>query len=90
MAGVLKYTRKDLASLVYHPVRPLDVISDEIGIPVQDIAKVSHAPLQFWPRMQTHWSNDVQHRARVPCDPCGFLSGADPLDSRLKMRNVPP
>lgn len=43
MAGVLKYTRKDLASLVYHPVRPLDVISDEIGIPVEDIAKVLHA-----------------------------------------------
>ncbi|KAJ1487307.1 pyridoxal phosphate-dependent transferase [Baffinella frigidus] len=40
MAGVLKYTRKDLASLVYHPVRPLDVISDEIGIPVEDIAKL--------------------------------------------------
>ena len=84
----MKYTRKDLASLVYHPVRPLDVISDEIGIPVQDIAKVSHAP--SWPRMQTHWSNDVHHLALVPCGPCGFLSGADPPDSRLKMRNVPP
>ena len=45
MAGVLKYTRKDLASLVYHPVRPLDVISDEIGIPVEDIAKVSPLPI---------------------------------------------
>ena len=36
----LKYTRKDLASLVYHPVRPLDVISEEIGIAPQDIAKL--------------------------------------------------
>lgn len=43
MAGVspvLKYTRKDLASLVYHPVRPLDVISEEIGIKAEDIAKL--------------------------------------------------
>ena len=35
-----KYTRKDLASLVYHPVRPLDVISEEIGIKAEDIAKL--------------------------------------------------
>jgi len=43
MAGkdsVLKYTRPDLASLIYHPVRPLDVISAEIGVPVKDIAKL--------------------------------------------------
>jgi len=43
MAGlnsVLKYTRPDLAGLVYHPVRPLDVISQEIGVPVKDIAKL--------------------------------------------------
>ena len=40
MASVLKYTRSDLASLKYSPVRPLDVISEEIGIPVDEIAKV--------------------------------------------------
>jgi hypothetical protein len=28
--SVLKYTRPDLASLVYYPVRPLDVISAEV------------------------------------------------------------
>ncbi len=32
MSGVLKYTRADLAKLKYHPVRPLDVISKEIGV----------------------------------------------------------
>jgi hypothetical protein len=30
MSGVLKYTRADLATLTYHPVRPLDVISKEV------------------------------------------------------------
>mmetsp|Transcript_14102 Transcript_14102/g.34479 ORF Transcript_14102/g.34479 Transcript_14102/m.34479 type:complete len:639 (-) Transcript_14102:74-1990(-) len=40
MSGVLKYTRKDLADLTYHPVRPLDVISAEIGIPVEEMAKL--------------------------------------------------
>jgi len=40
MSGVLKYTRKDLAKLKYHPVRPLDVISREIGVPVNEIAKL--------------------------------------------------
>lgn len=29
-ANVLKYTRADLATLTYHPVRPLDVISKEV------------------------------------------------------------
>ena len=38
--GVRKYTREDLRSLVYHPVRPLDVISEEIGIKAEDIAKL--------------------------------------------------
>ena len=37
---VQKYMRKDLASLVYHPVRPLDVISEEIGMKPEDIAKL--------------------------------------------------
>jgi hypothetical protein len=37
MADVLKYTRADLASLVYHPIRPLDVVSEEIGIPVDQV-----------------------------------------------------
>ena len=40
MADVLKYTRADLASLVYHPIRPLDVVSEEIGIPAEEIAKL--------------------------------------------------
>merc|ERR1712216_708675 len=40
MADVLKYTRADLASLVYHPIRPLDVVSEEIGIPSDQIAKL--------------------------------------------------
>lgn len=40
MAGPLKYTRKDLQKLTYHPVRPLDVISREIGIAVEDMAKL--------------------------------------------------
>jgi hypothetical protein len=31
MSGVLKYTRPDLATLTYHPVRPLDVISREVS-----------------------------------------------------------
>lgn len=31
MDGALKYTRKDLAKLTYHPVRPLDVISAEVS-----------------------------------------------------------
>ena len=30
-SGVLKYTRADLATLTYHPVRPLDVISKEVN-----------------------------------------------------------
>ena len=29
-SDVLKYTRADLATLTYHPVRPLDVISKEV------------------------------------------------------------
>ena len=40
ISPVLKYTRQDLASLVYHPVRPLDVISEEINVRPEDIAKV--------------------------------------------------
>eukprot|EP00283_Hemiselmis_rufescens_P020966 CAMPEP_0173440546 /NCGR_PEP_ID=MMETSP1357-20121228/23109_1 /TAXON_ID=77926 /ORGANISM="Hemiselmis rufescens, Strain PCC563" /LENGTH=613 /DNA_ID=CAMNT_0014406043 /DNA_START=77 /DNA_END=1915 /DNA_ORIENTATION=- len=40
MSGVLKYTRADLAKLKYHPVRPLDVISKEIGVPVEEMAKL--------------------------------------------------
>jgi hypothetical protein len=35
-----KFLRADLDSLVYHPVRPLDVISEEIGIKAEDIAKL--------------------------------------------------
>jgi hypothetical protein len=38
--GPRKYTREDLRSLIYHPVRPLDVISEEIGIKAEDIAKL--------------------------------------------------
>ena len=38
--GPRKYTRKDLKDLIYHPVRPLDVISEEIGIKAEDIAKL--------------------------------------------------
>jgi hypothetical protein len=37
MADVLKYTREDLKTLVYHPIRPLDVVSEEIGIPVDQV-----------------------------------------------------
>ena len=40
MAGPLKYTRKDLQKLTYHPVRPLDVISKEIGVACEDMAKL--------------------------------------------------
>jgi len=38
MVDVLKYTRADLASLIYHPIRPLDVVSEEIGIPADQVA----------------------------------------------------
>jgi hypothetical protein len=31
-SSVLKYTRPDLATLTYHPVRPLDVISREVDL----------------------------------------------------------
>ena len=37
MADPLKYTRADLQSLIYHPIRPLDVVSEEIGIPVDQV-----------------------------------------------------
>jgi hypothetical protein len=38
---VLKYTRADLASLIYHPIRPLDVVSEEIGIPCDEVSPSS-------------------------------------------------
>ena len=63
MADVLKYAREDLKSLVYHPIRPLDVVSEEIGIPVDQVLSVSlfnpsHGPMRrtqvrdrgFWMR----------------------------------------
>ena len=37
MTDVLKYTRKDLAKLIYHPVRPLDVISQEVGLVIPHV-----------------------------------------------------
>jgi len=44
---VLKYIRKDLASLIYHPVRPLDVISGQLQHPPRKIPRIcmlsSHA-----------------------------------------------
>ncbi|EKX51272.1 hypothetical protein GUITHDRAFT_151027, partial [Guillardia theta CCMP2712] len=40
MARPLKFVREDLARVSYSPVRPLDVISAEIGIPPHQIAKL--------------------------------------------------
>ena len=63
MVDVLKYTREDLGALVYHPIRPLDVVSEEIGIPVAEVQSVSLSKLRASPS-HGHVRAISSHRSR--------------------------
>ncbi len=79
-----KFLREDLASLRYKPVKPLDVLSAEIGLPESELVKLD-ANENLW---------DLPPSVRAAMTECCMHIYPDPLQVLLraelaKFHNVP-